>query len=119
MAITVTLTIPTIAQGNTSALDEVENLLTVKGLHENIERLSVRSPATMYAITATVETRVINPGRPTAWHGTREVPTFYLDETVQGITGPNHAAMLARLVIDPLNEIPWDRIHITAVKVKV
>ena len=71
----------------------------------------------MYAITAHVETRVINPGRATAWHGTRQVPVFYLDETVQGITGPSHAASIARTIIDPLGEIPPGRIRVTAVKI--
>ena len=71
----------------------------------------------MYAITAHVETRTINPGRETAWHGTRQVPTFYLDETVQGITGPAHAVSIARTIIDPLSEIPPHRVHVTAVKV--
>jgi hypothetical protein len=70
----------------------------------------------MYAITATVETVKIGSG-DTEWHGSVQVPTFYLDENVQGIIHEAHAASIARRVIDPLDVIPADRIHITAVRV--
>lgn len=36
------------------------------------------------------------------WTSSRDVPTFYLDENVQGITDANHAWRIAREIIDPL-----------------
>jgi hypothetical protein len=69
----------------------------------------------MYAITATVETIEFGLGE-LAWHGTRQVPTFYLDEDVQGIVSAGHATRIAADVIDPLGAIPRERIHVHAVK---
>jgi hypothetical protein len=70
----------------------------------------------MYAITAQIETRDIKSGN-TAWHGSRQVPTFYLDEHVQGIVGEDHAARIALDVLNPLGALDSNRIHVTAVKI--
>jgi hypothetical protein len=70
---------------------------------------------TMYAITATVETVSIS-STSGEWHGTRQVPTFFLDEDVQGIVSADHAARIAADVIDPLRQIPRERIHVHAVR---
>lgn len=48
----------------------------------------------MYAITATVETR----GKGD-YSGSRQVPTFYLDERVQGITNEASAERIARDIL--------------------
>lgn len=70
----------------------------------------------MWAVSAHVETVRIGHGA-TQWHGTVDVPTFYLDERVQGIMTSHHAENVARQIIDPLNTIPRDRLHISTVKV--
>ena len=56
---------------------------------------SFSRPATHYAVTATVTRRV---GRYTS---TTQVPTFYLDERVQGIMDDADAERVARTVINP------------------
>lgn len=62
----------------------------------------------MYAITATF-TR-----QEGEWSSTRQVPTFYLDERVQGILNEAGAVKVARTIVDPLGQY---EVHITAVKV--
>lgn len=69
----------------------------------------------MYAIDAQVETAATSDGG--IWRGTRQVPTFYLDERVQGITSRGQAVRIAMRILDPLGTIPAERLHITAVKV--
>jgi hypothetical protein len=69
----------------------------------------------MYVITATVETTHIS-STSGEWHGTRHVPTFYLNEEIQGIVSADHAARIAADVIDPLGQIPRERIHVHAVR---
>lgn len=64
----------------------------------------------MYAITATV-THINNEG----WTGTRQVPTFYLDERVQGIRSEGEAAQVARRIINPLGQDL--ELHVCAVRV--
>jgi hypothetical protein len=59
----------------------------------------------MYAVTATVTT--LTDG----WTSTRQVPTFYLDENVQGIVSEDHAARVAADIIGDRGEV-----HICAVK---
>lgn len=68
----------------------------------------------MFSIHATIEVK------DAPWTKTRQVPTFYLDETVQGITGKDHAEELALEVLDPtgnLRESPYHRFSIAAVRV--
>jgi len=72
----------------------------------------------MYAVTANVETVAMGTG-DREWRGSRQVPTFYLDEATQGIVSPDHAERIAREIIDPLNEIPAERIHVRAVYIGV
>ena len=67
---------------------------------------------TMYAVQATVETvRGV-------WTGMKQIPTFYLDESVQGIVSEEHAQ---RVALDILRSaVPADiamTFHVTAVKV--
>jgi hypothetical protein len=52
---------------------------------------------TVYAVTATVEHRTA-----LGWTGSRQVPTFYLNPQVQGITSAEHAERIAREIIDPM-----------------
>jgi hypothetical protein len=58
---------------------------------------------TSYAITATI--------------GSKQVPTFYLDSRVQGITGHNHAACIALDVLNLLGTIDPSDITVTATAV--
>ena len=64
----------------------------------------------MYGIQATVSRR---DGQ---WEGTRQVPTFYLDERVQGIVSEDHAAEIARDIINPYRESALS-VHVIAVKI--
>ena len=70
-------------------------------------------PKVMYAITGTIETRSFGSG-VIEWSGTRQVPTFYLDADVQGITDAAHAVRIAATVVDPLSQIRPGRIHLHA-----
>lgn len=63
----------------------------------------------MYAITATVETR------DREWTGSKQIPTFYLDERVQGIVNEEHAVRIAFDILTAVNAPA--ALHITAVKV--
>ncbi len=65
----------------------------------------------MYAITASIE---YTDG---IWTSTRHLPTFYLDERVQGITSAGHAEMIARDILDPFGMYGGDDLKILAVKV--
>ena len=51
----------------------------------------------MYAITAQLLT---SDGDYT---GSKQIPTFYLDERVQGIVSEEHARRIAWSILDPLN----------------
>jgi hypothetical protein len=68
----------------------------------------------MYAITATVEVDKLN-----GWTSTRQVPTFYLDERVQGIGSEDAARQIAQDILTSVLGVqpPGVRCHITAVKV--
>lgn len=61
----------------------------------------------MYAVTATVTHRQKN-GSLTA-----QVPTFYLHPDVQGITSIEHAEIIARSIINPMN-VPEITVHVSA-----
>jgi hypothetical protein len=49
----------------------------------------------MYVITAQVLTE------NDSFTGSRQIPTFYLDSAVQGITDAGHATDIAKEIIDP------------------
>lgn len=51
---------------------------------------------TMYAIAAAINT--FDP--PCGWTGTRQLPTFFLDSTVQGIVDAEHAEKIAHDILD-------------------
>lgn len=70
----------------------------------NLERL-----ATMYGVTATVETR---DGEYT---GMRQIPTFFLDEDVQGIVSEEGAVKVALNILSAIGT-NGATFHITAVK---
>jgi hypothetical protein len=67
----------------------------------------------MYAITAQVLTYDTDE-HAVMWRGSWQIPTFYLDESVQGITDERHAVRIARQVIDPLSVL---NLIVSAVKV--
>lgn len=61
-----------------------------------------------YAITATAS-------REGDWGtSTRQIPTFYLDGNVQGITSEEHAQRIAMEIIDPFDAC---QVIVTAVEV--
>ncbi len=64
----------------------------------------------MYAITATVS-RETEDG----WSSLQQVPTFYLDENVQGIVNEDHAGLIAFKIIDPFGVY---EVHVKAVKME-
>ena len=72
----------------------------------------------MYAIHVIV-TYVTNDG----WEGVRPLPTFYLDETVQGILNSDGAIKVARRIlswenlVDDLPDLRTYEINISAEKV--
>jgi hypothetical protein len=51
------------------------------------------------------------------WHGSVQVPTFYLDSRVQGILSPAAAAVVARGVVNPLGAIAERDIHLAVYEV--
>lgn len=63
---------------------------------------------TLYAIHAQVITR------NGAYEGSRQVPTFYLDSRVQGITDQDMAARIAANVLNPLGAIPDADLRVSA-----
>lgn len=67
----------------------------------------------MYAIQAQIEYQTRDK-RGRVWTGTRQIPTFYLDENVQGFLSEAGAIDVARLILGTgPNEVP----HIVAVKI--
>ena len=65
----------------------------------------------MYAVTATVE--IEGKG---GYSGMRQIPTFYLDETVQGILTEEHAKNVAWHILSAAGT-NTATFHITAVRV--
>lgn len=68
----------------------------------------------MYAIQAQIEIK------EAPWTRSHQVPTFYLDENVQGILNEDGAVKIALEVLDPtgnLRDSPYHTFHITAGKV--
>lgn len=68
----------------------------------------------MYAITAQYEHHTSD-----GYSGSRQVPTFYLDSRVQGITSERHAESIARDILTTcLGEMPMaDTLHVCAVAI--
>ncbi len=52
----------------------------------------------MYAVTATVVVTETD-GEGKSWQATKQIPTFYLDENVQGIVDEAHAEKIAREIL--------------------
>jgi hypothetical protein len=63
---------------------------------------------TMYAVSASIRTHAGD------WHGSRQVPVFYLDGEVQGITDERHAEAVARTVLNPVQRIEFSDIDVKA-----
>lgn len=61
----------------------------------------------MYAITGQLHTYE-HGNHGVAWHGSRQIPLFYLDENVHGITDERHAVRIARQIVDPLGALNID-----------
>ena len=68
----------------------------------------------MYAITACVSNRTSKDRY--GFLATRQLPTFYLHENVQGIVDEKHAETIAREIINPFNNDDLI-MHVSAVKV--
>lgn len=66
----------------------------------------------MYAIRATVT------ARDNGSKGEHPVPGFFLDESLQGITGSDHAAEVAEKIINPLGWIPPSGMRVSASEVE-
>jgi len=62
----------------------------------------------LYAVTAQVLTHA------DGYHGSKAVPSFYLDSVVSGIVSAEHAARVAADVLNPLGLIPAGDILVTA-----
>jgi len=65
----------------------------------------------MYAITATATT--VSKG----WSSTRQIPTFYLDDRVQGILNETQAIGIAMDILCSAADVPRPRFEICAVRV--
>lgn len=52
----------------------------------------------LWAVTATINSQLTQDG----WSSTRQVPTFYLDPAVQGITSAGHAERIAEEILRSL-----------------
>lgn len=64
----------------------------------------------MYAITAQIETE------KDSWTGSRQVPTFFLDENVQGFMDEAGAVRVATEIIRATGDYN-NYVHVTAVKI--
>lgn len=73
----------------------------------------------MYAITAQINRTGVDKSKafPEGWESSRQVPTFYLDERVQGIMSAAHAEDIARSILLPWGSPPDMTAAITAVRV--
>ena len=71
--------------------------------------------AVMYVIVAQVLTHVSHQSGE--WHGSRQVPTFYLDEDTQGIYSVEGAIRVAKRIVNPLGMIRDEDLKIGAAKV--
>jgi len=66
----------------------------------------------LYVITAQVLTS------QSGHNGSQQVPTFYLDSALQGITDAEHAVKIARYIIDPMGTLELS-IHAEPITVSV
>lgn len=64
----------------------------------------------LWSITATVHQKI---GK---WDSVRQVPTFFLNATVQGILTEDHAKRVALNIIDPCGRLPYGAVAINAVR---
>ena len=55
----------------------------------------------LFQIQATFTETSNNPGE--TWTCTKALPTFFFDPCIQGIIGPNHAARIAKAMIESIN----------------
>jgi len=69
----------------------------------------------MYAVLA-VLSRTTTDGQGNEWRTNKHLPTFYLNENVQGILNEEGAERVARSILDPFGEM-GDRLMVGAVKV--
>lgn len=69
---------------------------------------------TTYAIHATISTHELDRNGQCMWHGSRSVPTFYLESDCQGIVSKDHAARLAAEIINPVGSIAPGDLHVSA-----
>jgi hypothetical protein len=68
----------------------------------------------MYAIQAQIEIH------DAPWTRSRQIPTFYLDENIQGILDEDGAVRIALEILDPtgnLQESPYHVFNITACRI--
>lgn len=69
----------------------------------------------MYQITVQLETATRDEKWPQPWSASLQVPTFFLDENIQGIVSVEHAERIARGMFAATANLV--RVHATAVKV--
>lgn len=68
----------------------------------------------MYAVQGQIETE------REGWTGSRQLPTFYLHPSVQGITSTEHAERIARDLLTPfMVQEGADRLHLSVGLVQV
>jgi hypothetical protein len=67
----------------------------------------------MYAIVATM----VKVSEEFPYVSVRQIPTFYLDESVQGIVSEDHAARIARTILDPWGASTEREISISAERI--
>jgi hypothetical protein len=67
-----------------------------------------QAPMTVYAIHAMISTHAGD------YEGSKAVPLFYLDSTVQGIVSATHACEVATAILNPLGSVPAGDVHVSA-----
>lgn len=77
-------------------------------------RDTARTTSAAYVVQGTVTT-VDAQG----WSCTRQIPTFYLLANVQGITDEEHAAKVARSVVDPSDILADDAVSLSVARVEL
>jgi len=53
-----------------------------------------------------VQAQIVRTDRE-GWSTSHSIPTFYLDDSVQDITGIEHATQIARDIINPFKNEDW------------
>jgi len=72
----------------------------------------------MWVIQATIATEETGIMETSMRRGSRQVPTFYLSEHVQGVSSERHAVEVAKQIIDPLGIMQSAAINVTAIKME-